>query len=122
MFKKIDHVAVHCSDLETSLQFYQDAFGFEFVDRINRPEDGGIAYLRLGDTVLELTQKSGESFGGYHFAIWADDMDAAIGHLAEQHVPVVQEARPTRAKMPGEGDTRRAVYAGPDGEMIELRG
>jgi catechol 2,3-dioxygenase-like lactoylglutathione lyase family enzyme len=121
MFKKIDHVAVHCSDLDRSLSFYQDGFGFEFVDRIDRP-GGGIAYLKLGDTVLELTQKSGETLGGYHFAIWADDMDSAISHLTTQGVRVIQEARPTQAKMPGEGDTRRAVYAGPDGEMIELRG
>jgi len=121
MFKKIDHVAVHCSDLDRSLSFYRDGFGFEFVDRIDRP-GGGIAYLKLGDTVLELTQKSGERLSGYHFAIWADDMDAAIAHLEAQGVRAIQEARPTQAKMPGEGDTRRAVYAGPDGEMIELRG
>ncbi len=122
MFSKIDHVAVHCSDLEASLRFYQDAFGFECLGRIERPGGGGIAYAGLGGTVLELTQKRGESYAGYHIAIWADDMDAAIAHLAEKGVTVIQEARPTRAKLPGEGDTRRAVYAGPDGEMIEVRG
>ncbi len=121
MFKKIDHVAVHCSDLETSLKFYQDAFGFEFINRIERP-GGGIAYAQLGGSVLELTQKQGQEYSGYHIAIWADDMDAAISHLAAQGVEVIQEARPTGAKLPDEGDTRRAVYAGPDGEMIEVRG
>ena len=121
MFKKIDHVAVHCSDLERSLKFYQDAFGFEFINRFERP-GGPIAYAQLGGTVLELTQKAGEQYGGYHIAIWADDMDAAIAHLAAKGVKVITEARPTNAKQPTEGDTRRAVYAGPDGEMIEVRG
>jgi len=121
MFKKIDHVAVHCSDLETSLQFYQEAFEFQFISRIERP-GGSIAYAQLGGTVLELTQKTGEQYCGYHIAIWADDMDAAIAHLAAKGVTAIQEARPTKAKMPDEGDTRRAVYAGPDGEMIEVRG
>ena len=122
MFKKIDHVAVHCSDLERSLAFYQDAFEFQFISRIERPGGGGIAYAQLGGTVLELTQKAGEQYCGYHIAIWADDMDAAVAHLAAQGVKAIQEARPTNAKMPNEGDTRRAVYAGPDGEMIEVRG
>lgn len=122
MFKKIDHVAVHCTDLDRSLGFYQDAFGFEFVNRMNRPDGGGIAYLRLGGTVLELTEKAGEQRSGYHFAITTDDMDGAIAHLAGLGVPVVVAAAPSKAKMPGEGDTRRAVYSGPDGEMIEVRG
>ncbi len=121
MFKRIDHIAVHCSDLERSLNFYQDAFGFEFINRHERP-GGGIGYMQLGGTILELTQKKEQSYSGYHFAIWADDMDAAISHLADKGVKIIQEARPTKAKMPHEGDTRRAVYAGPDGEMIEVRG
>ncbi len=121
MFKKIDHVAVHCSDLDRSLEFYQDAFEFQFITRFERP-GGGIAYAQLGGTVLELTEKAGEQCSGYHIAIWADDMDAAIAHLAAKGVKAIVEARPTNAKLPTEGDTRRAVYAGPDGEMIEVRG
>ena len=121
MFKKIDHIAIHCSDLDQSLAFYQDAFEFEFISRFERP-GGGIAYAQLGGTVLELTQKAGEQYGGYHIAIWADDMDAAIAHLEAKGVTLVTQARPTNAKLPNEGNTRRAVYAGPDGEMIEVRG
>ncbi|MCH8917321.1 MAG: VOC family protein [Proteobacteria bacterium] len=122
MFKKIDHVAIHCSDLDRSLEFYRDAFEFELITRIERPGAGPIAYAQLGGTVLELTEKAGEKYGGYHIAIWADDMDAAIAHLAAKGVKLIREARPTNAKLPTEGDTRRAVYAGPDGEMIEVRG
>lgn len=122
MFKNIDHIAIHCSDLERSLEFYRDAFGFELINRQEMPGGGRIGYVQLGGSVLELTQKVEESYSGFHFAIWADDMDAAISHLADKGVKIIQEARPARAKMPHEGDTRRAVYAGPDGEMIELRG
>jgi catechol 2,3-dioxygenase-like lactoylglutathione lyase family enzyme len=121
MFSKIDHIAVHCSDLERSVDFYRDTFGFELINRHERP-GGGIGYLQLGGTVLELTQKTEETYAGYHFAIWADDMDAAVSHLAKKGVTAISEPRPTNAKLPDEGDTRRAVYAGPDGEMIEVRG
>jgi len=122
MFKYIDHVAVHCSDLVRSVAFYRDNFGFEEVSRHDRP-GGGIAYMRLGNTVLELTQKQGEPMSGMHFALEATDMDSAVAQLAKCGVRQLQEARPISARRPGEADTtRRAVFCGPDGEMIEVRG
>lgn len=122
MFRFIDHVAVHCSDLDVSVRFYVDNFGFEDFSRHERPA-GGIAYLRLGGTVLELTQKQGEPMSGMHFAIETDDMDAALAHLEASGVRTLQTVRPLGAPRPGEPDTtRRAVFAGPDGEMIEIRG
>ncbi len=122
MFKFIDHVAVHCSDLDRSVRFYTGNFGFEELSRHDRP-GGGISYLRLGHTVLELTQKQGESMSGMHFALEAEDMDTALAHLAAAGIVVLQPARPLNARRPGEPDTvRRAVFAGPDGEMIEVRG
>ena len=121
MFKFIDHVAVHCSDLERSIRFYEDSFGFATQSRHDRP-GGGIAYMTLGPTTLELTQKAGEMLSGYHFALETDDMDGAVALLAAKGVKAIQEPRPLTAKRPGEGDTRRALFRGPDGEMIEVRG
>lgn len=117
MFKFIDHVAVHCSDLDRSVAFYRDDFGFDEFSRHARP-GGGISHMRLGQTVLELTQKQGEPMSGMHFALEAADMDKALAHLAARGVRQLQPARRL-----GEPDTtRRAVYCGPDGEMIEIRG
>ncbi|MFT5540699.1 MAG: catechol 2,3-dioxygenase-like lactoylglutathione lyase family enzyme [Alphaproteobacteria bacterium] len=122
MFKFIDHVAVHCSDLQQSVTFYHGHFGFEEFSRHDRP-GGGIAYMRLGNTVLELTQKQGEPMSGMHFALEAADMDEALAHLKTRGVKMLHDARPLGARRPGEPDTtRRAVFAGPDGEMIEVRG
>lgn len=122
MFKFIDHVAVHCSDVDTSVAFYRDNFGFEEFSR-HRRDLGGISYMRLGPTVLELTQKQGEPMSGMHFALETDDMDKAIAHLAARGIRQLQPPRPISARRPGESQTsRRAVYNGPDGEMIEIRG
>ncbi|MFM2129912.1 MAG: hypothetical protein RL477_1458 [Pseudomonadota bacterium] len=122
MFRFIDHVAVHCSDLESSVAFYRDNFGFEQISRHDR-QGGGIAYMRLGPTTLELTQKQGEPMSGMHFALETEDMDKAVSHLAARGVRQLQPARPLGARRPGEPDTtRRALYCGPDGEMIEIRG
>jgi catechol 2,3-dioxygenase-like lactoylglutathione lyase family enzyme len=121
MFKFIEHVAVHCADLKVSVPFYEDCFGFKAYSHHDRP-GGGITYMRLGSTVLELTQKQGETMSGMHFALETDDMDGDVAHLAAKGVEMTQEPRPLSAKRPGEGDTRRAVFKGPDGEMIEVRG
>ncbi len=104
MFKFIDHVAVHCSDLQQSVTFYHGHFGFEEFSRHDRP-GGGIAYMRLGNTVLELTQKQGEPMSGMHFALEAADMDEALAHLKTRGVKMLHDARPLGARRPGEPDT-----------------
>jgi catechol 2,3-dioxygenase-like lactoylglutathione lyase family enzyme len=56
MFTRIDHVEILPSDFEHALAFYQDVLEFRLVSRI--PVQAGplteIAYLQLGDTVIEL--------------------------------------------------------------------
>ena len=58
MFKRIDHVAIHVKDLDRSVVFYEKYFGFKKY--FQHAATGGlqIAYLKLGDTILELTHKS----------------------------------------------------------------
>lgn len=59
---------------------------------------------------------------GMHFAIATSDMDAAVLHLAAEGVRQTQEPRLLTTARSHETRIRRALYAGPDGEMIELRG
>ena len=56
MFKRIDHVEITSGDLEGSIQFYKEIFGFALKERIkpSSPEIKEIAFLTLGDTMLEL--------------------------------------------------------------------
>ncbi len=68
MFKRIDHVAVHVSDLDRSVDFYEKYFGFKKYFQNMAAEGMQIAYLKLGDTVLELTHRSDGSMKGFHFS------------------------------------------------------
>ena len=122
MFKRIDHVAIHVKDLERSVAFYERHFGFKKY--FQHPGTGGlqIAYLKLVDTVLELTHRSDGAMLGFHFCLETDKFDETVSQLQSEGVPLVRAPHDTAAREPREKGWRRVVFGGPDGEQIELRG
>jgi lactoylglutathione lyase len=122
MYKRIDHVALHVADLERSVAFYERHFGFKDYFRQAVPGGPRIAYLKLGDSVLELTHRSEGAMTGFHFCLETDDFDAAVTELQARGVELVRPPHNTAAREPREQGWRRVVFRGPDGEQIELRG
>ena len=124
MFRRIDHVALHVSDLERSIDFYEKHFGFKkyFQHAATGGSGQQIAYLKLGDTVLELTHRSDGSMTGFHFCLEAEKLDQAVDELQKKGVEMVRAPHDTAAREPREKGWRRVVFRGPDGEQIELRG
>ena len=122
MFKRIDHVAIHVSDLDRSVAFYERHFGFKHY--FQQTATGGlqIAYLRLGDTVLELTHKSDGAMQGFHFCLETDNFDETVSKLEGDGVTLLRAPHATAAREAREKGWRRVVFGGPDGEQIELRG
>ena len=121
-FHRIDHVALHVKDVDASVRFYEGHFGFKTYFRAPTPTGIDIAYLKLGDTVLELTGHSDPATGGFHFCVETDDFDGAVAGLKTAGVPVAQEPHKTAAREPREASWRRVVFKGPDGELVEIRG
>ena len=122
MFKRIDHVALHVRDLDHSVAFYESRFGFKNYFRHAVAGGMQIAYLKLGDTVLELTHHSDGSMSGFHFCLETDRFDEAVAELRNGGVEMVRAPHDTAAREPREAGWRRVVFRGPDGEQIELRG
>ena len=122
MFKRIDHVAIHVADLDSSVAFYERHFGFKHY--FHQTASGGlqIAYLKLGDTVLELTHHSDGAMAGFHFCLETDNFDETVEQLQRDGVKFFRAPHDTAAREPRENGWRRVVFAGPDGEQIELRG
>jgi glyoxylase I family protein len=123
MFKRIDHVEIISGDLERSIRFYKEVFGFALKERKkpSSPEIEEIAFLTLSDTMLELLSikhsappPKGPQIGFRTMAIEVDDMDRAIEYLRGKGVEVSR--RPVTI-----GTSKRAEIKDPDGLSIELR-
>ncbi len=123
MFKRIDHVEITSGNLERSIRFYQEIFGFALKERM-KPSSPGIeeiAFLTLGDTMLELLAiknsappPKGPQVGFRSMAIEVDDMDRAIAYLRGKGVAV--SWGPVTL-----GKSKRAEIRDPDGLSVELR-
>jgi catechol 2,3-dioxygenase-like lactoylglutathione lyase family enzyme len=122
MFTRIDHVEILPSDFTRALAFYQDVLEFRLVSRI--PVQAGplteIAYLQLGDTVIELLYVAnpapapGMAVGYRAMALEVPSMDAAVAYLRDKGVAVTWGPMDI-------GDALRAEITDPDGLTIELR-
>ena len=121
-YKRIDHTALHVSDIQASKSFYERHFAFETYLEHETPNGISIAYLRLGDTVLELTGIEDTPINGFHFCLETDDFDEAVANLTAAGVEIIQSPHKTAARHPSEDNWQRVVFRGPDGEQIELRG
>jgi len=121
-YRRIDHLALHVADLDRSVAFYERHFGCETYFEQRSGRGLRIAYLRLGDSVLELVDRDEGGMNGFHFCFETDDFDGAVDRLKADGVPCIQEPHDTPARAPREEGWRRVVFRGPDGESIELRG
>ncbi len=125
MFKRLDHVAICCSDTPRSVAFYQDNFGFEKISQHDRDDGTGVnAFLRLGDTLLEMTSRPGQTMSGFHICLEPVDFDAAVKALVANGLEPVVAPKPSTPRNEDEkkAGVSRAVFRGPDGELIEIRG
>ena len=117
------HTCVRVRDIDASLSFYR-ALGLEERGRLNFDSAYNVYMGLPGDEDrLELTVNIGREEpydlgDGYnHFAVTVEDIDAALGDLAE--IGVEPEKPPYR---PGEREDlpRIAFVADPDGYRVEL--
>ena len=124
MFKRIDHVEIIPRDFERSIGFYTGVLGFTVKQRLKVAASPleEIAYLELGDTLLELMRvpdaacATAEPWSaGYRMmALEVEDMDQAIVYLAGKGVTITWGPVDL-------GKSKRAEIHDTDGFPIELR-
>jgi glyoxylase I family protein len=123
MFKKIDHVEITPSDLDRTIKFFTEIFGFtvKMRKKVDSPGLDEVAFLELGNTVLELVKvknpappSSVPQVGYRMMAIEVEDMDKAVEYLKGKGVEI--SMAPVNL-----GPSKRAEIKDPDGLSIELR-
>jgi glyoxylase I family protein len=118
------HVAVICSDYETSKVFYTRILGLEVVSEVHRKErDSYKLDLRLPDgTQIELFSfpdppkrpSYPEACGLRHLAFEVADIDATVGELRGRGVDV------ENVRVDEHTGKRFTFFADPDGLPLEL--
>jgi lactoylglutathione lyase len=115
------HTCYRIGDIDRSVAFYE-ALGFEEVGRLPIRDEAINVFMGLpGDGPrLELTYNHGvdsyELGTGYnHIAVTVDDMDGALGRLAEEGIEPEKPPYTVR-----DGGPRLCFVRDPDGYRIEL--
>jgi catechol 2,3-dioxygenase-like lactoylglutathione lyase family enzyme len=141
-----DHIGITVPDLDAAERWFIDVLGATHVYTLGakRDDDGDwmqvqlgvhprtvireIRFLRLGNgSNLELfqydaadgqnPQPRNSDIGGYHLALYVDDMDAAIAHLRAHDVEIMGE--PVKSAGASEGQ-RWLYFRSPWGLQFEL--
>ncbi|GAB3495304.1 methylmalonyl-CoA epimerase [Nocardiopsis coralliicola] len=106
-FTRIDHVGIACRDLQASVAFYTETYGFtleheevneeqgvrEAMLRVSGTDDGGASYIQLlepirdDSPVARFLDRNGE--GVHHVAFGTGDVAAASARAAEHGVRVL---------------------------------
>jgi catechol 2,3-dioxygenase-like lactoylglutathione lyase family enzyme len=123
----LDHVGIKVTDIERSVRFYRDVFGFEEVDR-RRFDDGVDAVgLQVGPNLLFLLNRPHyrsrdpkDVAGTDHFAISFDaaEWELITARVREMGVPILQEL-PIVLGATGRGPCQYILD--PDGIEIEIK-
>jgi methylmalonyl-CoA/ethylmalonyl-CoA epimerase len=126
--KKINHVAIAVSDIDSSLSFWRDALGLK-VDHIEDvpSQKSKVVFIPVGDSEVELVNPTSadtgvakfiEKNGGgmHHLCFEVDDIDEMLSELKAKNVRLINE---TALELPG----RKMAFIHPkstNGVLVEL--
>jgi methylmalonyl-CoA/ethylmalonyl-CoA epimerase len=111
-FSRVHHVAVVVRDIEAALRFYRDTLGLSV--RLVLPIETDrviIAFLAVGETMIELVQPMDDSTGVarfleskgegfHHVCVETPDVDATLADLAARGVELIDAAARRGAEGP----------------------
>ena len=123
VYKRIDHVALHVADLERSIAFYERHFGFKNYAQQTVTGGPRIAYLKLGDTVLELTHRSEGAMTGFHLRPTASMRPSRSCKplVCQSCVHPIPRPQESRARRTGAGSSSAALTGNRSSCADELR-
>jgi lactoylglutathione lyase len=120
---RLDHIAIHCRDMEASARFYGEVLGLEEVADPMGP--GPFRWFALAPGIhLHLAAGNAAPLPAdeikTHIALSAADFDATLARLEAANVAFgAMPGRPGRVTTRADG-TRQCFVRDPDGHTIEI--
>ena len=129
MIKKISHIAIIVSDLESSLAFWRDTLGLPLTHTEEvASQESVVAFLPTGESKVELVRPTTDSSGAakflarrgpglHHVAFEVDNLEEMLAQLKEKGVRLINETPVAAA------GGHRAAFIHPEsanGVLVEL--
>jgi lactoylglutathione lyase len=121
--KKFEHVGIQVKDLETTIAFYTNVVGLEFLKKEGHVDPAlTLAFLGIkgeGEPIVEIIEGYNPNLPAegkvHHLAFTVEDIEAEIERVKEHGVTFIDEAVTT---LPN--GAKYIFFYGPDGEWIEF--
>ena len=112
IIENIDHISLAVSDIEASIEFYRENFGFDLIEHVSGSPE---AVLQVGEIRLRLISgDKGEKGAGYvAFYVDEEDFEDALEEVDEAELEVVSGPESIKGG-------KRIIIADPDGNRIAL--
>ena len=122
---KIHHVAISVTNLERSVQFYSQFFGFKEIKRYTKPGwEGESAILAAGDVELEIfgfkDYIENENKGTDLKRVGLNHLGIEVGNVQETYTELKKEGVDISDPRKGTTCTAYCFLRDPDGISIEL--
>lgn len=107
---KLEHIGINIKNIEKSLTFYNELFGFKEVNRFSSGE-AKISMIDIGRGTLELVQRLGSPVVA-HVAIHDPKFDETLAKLEDKGI--------TKRLITMGNGRRICFFSDPDGYIIEI--
>ena len=99
MHYRLEHVAIHCRDLNESIKFYEKFFGGSPTAIRKGTAGYGFCFMRIdGAPSIQLMESSGQ-VGVHHYGFVTEDIDQVAKDFKEKGAEIIRENRDPDGKL-----------------------
>jgi catechol 2,3-dioxygenase-like lactoylglutathione lyase family enzyme len=96
---QLEHVAIHCKDLNESIHFYERFYGAKPTAIRKGAAGYGFCFMVIdGAPAIQLMESAGAS-GVHHYGFVSDDVEEVARHFKAEGAEIVRENRDPSGKL-----------------------
>lgn len=115
MHYQLEHVAIHCRDLNESIKFYEKFFGGNPTAIRKGTAGYGFCFMKIdGSPSIQLMESSGQ-VGVHHYGFVTDDVEQVARDFKEKGAEIIRENRDPSGKL------ATIFLKDPNGLELEIR-